>query len=215
MKIVVLGSPGVGKGTYTQDLVLQLQVPHISTGNLFREHIKSGTALGKKAQEYISQGKLVPDELTIQLVQHRFHQADAQQGFILDGFPRTIAQAQALQKITTVDMVLNFTADKEVIMHRLSGRIICRQCGRIYHRLNLIPQKEGECDFCHGDIYQREDDQPKAVEKRLLLYEQQTAPLIEYYKKKGLLRTIKINEEYGKHKEMIQEKIMNVIAMGP
>ena len=212
MKIVVLGSPGVGKGTYTQDLVLTLKLPHLSTGDLFRQHIKSNTSLGKKAQEYISQGKLVPDEVTIELVKDRLQKADAQKGFILDGFPRTIPQAEALQHITALDMVLNFTADKEVIMQHLGGRIICRKCGRIYHKVNIIPQKEGECDLCHGELYQREDDQPKAIEKRLLLYQQQTAPLIEYYKKKGLLQEIKINEEYGKHKAVIQEKIMKVIA---
>lgn len=211
MRIIVLGSPGVGKGTYTQDLVKILDLVHISTGDLFRENIKGGTELGKKAQEFINQGKLVPDEITISMVEERLAKEDGQKGFILDGFPRTVAQAEALEKITPVDMVLNFKAEHEIIMGRLSGRIICRKCARIYHQKNLLPKQEGVCDFCGGELYERDDDKPEAVEKRLELYEEQAAPLVNFYWKKNLLREITVNEEYGTHKEMVQERILKVI----
>lgn len=211
MKIVVLGSPGVGKGTYTQDLVKELDLPHLSTGDLFREHIKNQTALGKQVQEFLAAGKLVPDENTIALVKERLALPDCQKGFIFDGFPRTIMQAEALSRMTAIDVVLNFLADSEVILQRLSGRIICRGCGRIYHRTNLRPKKEGVCDLCQGELYQRDDDTVAAIKKRLALYEQQTAPLIKYYKQKKLLREITVNEEYGKHKTMIMTRILHVV----
>jgi len=211
MKIIVLGSPGVGKGTYTQDLVKILNLIHISTGDLFRENIKNETELGKQAQEFINQGKLVPDQITISMVKERLSKDDCKNGFILDGFPRTVAQAEALEKITPLDLVLNFKADPETIIARLGGRIICKKCARIYHQKNLIPKQEGICDFCGGELNVRDDDKPEAVEKRLKLYQEQAAPLIDFYKKKNFLREITINEEYGIHKKMIQERILKVI----
>ena len=212
MKIIALGSPGVGKGTYTQDLVKILGVVHVSTGDLFRRHMQESSTLGKKAKEYIHRGELVPDEITISMVQERLAQPECQtQGFILDGFPRTIAQAEALDRITPLDLVIDFTADHHIILDRLSGRIICRSCGRIYHLKSIIPKKPGMCDFCQGEVYQRDDDLAQVVEERLRHYAQQAAPLLAYYRQKGLLREIHINEEYGLHKEMIQQRILKVI----
>lgn len=212
MKIVVMGSPGVGKGTYTQDLVKTLNLVHVSSGDLFRENIDSNTELGKKAQEFIKRGELVPDSITIGMVEERLSRDDVkEQGFILDGFPRTPAQAEALEKVTDLDMVINFKADDEVIISRLSGRIICKSCGRIFHKINIPTKEEGICDECGGEIYQRDDDKPEAVEKRLQGYKDQAQPLLDFYSNKGLLRECTINEEYGKYKEMIQERIMKVI----
>src|SRR3989338_4908457 len=218
MKLVVLGSPGVGKGTYTQDLVKICNLIHISSGDLFRENIKNNTPLGQRAKAYIDRGELVPDEITIGMVKDRLTKIkdnltkpNAAKGFILDGFPRTVPQAEALSKITNLNLVINFKADDEVIVSRLSGRIICRKCGRIYHLKNLPPKKKGICDLDGGEIYQRDDDKPEAVRKRLADYHAQSAPLIAYYKKKGLLKEIIVNEDYGSHKEMIQKRILNVI----
>lgn len=212
MKIVVLGSPGVGKGTYTQDLVKMFNLVHISSGDLFRENMKNETELGKKVKAYMDAGQLVPDEITISMVKERLSREDIQRkGFILDGFPRTVPQAEALAEVTDLDLVVNFKADDQVIITRLSGRIICRQCGRIFHKVNIPPKEEGVCDICQGELYQRDDDQPEAVEKRLNAYKEQAGPLINYYQNKGLLKEITINEDYGGHKEMIQERILNLI----
>lgn len=210
MKIVVLGSPGVGKGTYTQDLVKVYDLVHLSSGDLFRENIKNNTTLGKKAKTYIDKGELVPDEITIGMVQDRLSKIE-DNGFILDGFPRTVTQAQALAKVTDLDLVINFKAEDEVIVRRLSGRIICRKCGRIYHLTNLKPKKAGVCDFCGGELYQRDDDKPEAVRKRLADYHAQSAPLIAFYKKNGLLKEIVVNEDYGTHKEILLKRITAVI----
>jgi len=211
MKLVVLGSPGVGKGTYTQDLTKILNVPHISTGALFREHIGKQTELGKKAKEHIDAGQLVPDELTNDLVKERISREDCQNGFIFDGYPRNIPQAESFAKITDLDLVINFKADKEVIIERLSGRRTCSSCGWIFHLKNLPPKVEGICDKCGGKLIQRSDEMPEVIEKRLIVYEKETAPLIDYYKEKNLLKEITINEDYGSHKELIQERIMKVI----
>lgn len=213
MKLVVLGSPGVGKGTYTQDLVKILGLVHVSSGELFRQNMKDGTELGKKAEKYVKRGELVPDLVTIGMVKERLDQNDCKKkGFILDGFPRTVLQAEALAKITALDVVIEFRADDGVIVARLSGRIICRKCGQIYHLKNLPPKKKGVCDFCGGEIYQRDDDKPEAVRKRLADYHAQAAPLIAFYKKKGLLKEIIVNEDYGMHKELIQKRILKVIG---
>ncbi len=218
MKLVVLGSPGVGKGTYTQDLVQICNLIHISSGDLFRENLKNNTPLGQKAKAFIDKGELVPDEITIGMVKDRLikikenlTKPNSAKGFILDGFPRTVPQAEALSKVTNLDLVINFKADDEIIVSRLSGRIICRKCGRIYHLKNLRPKKAGVCDICGGELYQRDDDKPEAVRKRLADYHAQSAPLIAYYKKKSLLKEIIVNEDYGTHKEIIQKRILSVI----
>lgn len=213
MKLLVMGLPGVGKGTYTQELVEELGLVHISTGDIFRENIKNKTELGKIAEKCISEGKLVSDELTVKLVRERLSRSDCKtKGFILDGFPRTILQAEALETITKVDLVVNFKADDKVIIERISGRIICRKCGRIFHKKNILPKVDGVCDDCGGELYQRDDDNPKTVKQRLEIYRQQTAPLMDYYRRKGLLKEMVINEDFGKHKQLIMNRIMKVIS---
>ncbi len=211
MKLIVLGSPGVGKGTYTQELVKELDLVHISSGDLFRENIQNRTTLGIDAEKHINAGKLVPDNLTIAMVEKRLKQSDCAKGYILDGFPRTVPQAEALEKITAVDMVLNFKADRRVIIDRLSGRRICKECKWIYHITNLPQKKAGFCDRCNGEVIQRSDDNPTAINKRLDVYQKETAPLIEFYQKRKLLREIVVNEEFGKFGEVILERIRKVI----
>jgi len=193
MNVVLLGAPSVGKGTYATKLKDLYDVPHISTGDIFRENLKNETELGKKANEYMDKGQLVPDELTISMVADRLEKDDVKSGFLLDGFPRTIAQADALGKMTQVDAVLSFDADKEVIIERVSGRRICRGCGAIYHVKNKPPKQEGVCDACGGEVYQRSDEKPEVFEKRLQAYEEQTAPLKDYYKEKNVLYSIDAN----------------------
>jgi len=209
MKIILLGSPGVGKGTYAAAMKERLGVPHISTGDLFRENIKNQTELGKKAEQYVKSGDLVPDEITIGMLKERIKD---EKGFLLDGFPRTTPQADALSEITRIDLVLNFVADHEVIIQRLSGRRICRNCGAIYHMKNIKPKVEGVCDKCSGELYQREDEKPDVIKERLKIYEEKTAPLIDYYQKKGLLKTVKVNEDFSTHKKEILERIFKAIG---
>ena len=208
---MVLGSPGVGKGTYTSDLVKKLKLIHISSGDIFRDNIKRETKLGKEVEEFIAEGKLVPDKITIPLMEKRLTEKDCQKGFVLDGFPRNVSQAEAMEKLDPLDLVLNFKANHEVIMGRLGGRIICRQCSHIFHLINLPPKKKGVCDACGGELYQRDDDKPEAIEKRLKLYEDQTLPLIKFYSEKGLLKEVLVNEDYSTHKKVIQAKIMKAI----
>ncbi len=195
MNIIFLGAPGVGKGTYTGKLKILYGIPHISTGDIFRENIKNKTELGRDAEAHIEKGELVPDELTIGMVKNRLAEEDIQNGYILDGFPRTIPQAEALEKFAKIDVVVNFVAAESVIMQRLSGRRICRKCGEIYHIKNIPTQVEGYCDLCHSETYQRDDDKPEAIKERLKVYEKQTKPLIDYYKKKGLIVGIDANSE--------------------
>jgi adenylate kinase len=181
MNIIALGAPGVGKGTYTTMMAEAFHLPHISTGDMFRENIKSGTPVGKKAREYMDKGQLVPDEIVIEMLKGTIRQEDCKKGFILDGFPRTIPQADALKGIAKIDVVLNFVAPDQVILDRLSGRRVCRKCGAIFHIRNIPPKKEGICDICKGELYQRDDDKEEVIRKRLVEYETKTAPLINYY----------------------------------
>ncbi|MFH1275739.1 MAG: adenylate kinase [Candidatus Woesearchaeota archaeon] len=212
MKLILLGSPGVGKGTYTQDLIKMLHLLHVSTGDMFRENLKKETPLGKKAKEYMDKGQLVPDEVTIAMVEERLSRDDVKkQGFILDGFPRTKAQAEALDVITKVDKVISFSADKEIIIQRLGGRMVCRSCGHIFHKINLPSKEEGICDVDGGELYTRDDDKPEAIEKRLADYEEVTKPLIDFYHEKGILREVNVNENYAEQKEMIQKRILDAI----
>lgn len=186
MNCIFLGPPGAGKGTLAFEVSKRYNVPHISTGDLFRAAIKNQTELGKKVKAVMDSGALVSDELTIALVHERLDQEDAKRGFILDGFPRTIAQAEALEKIAKIDSVINFyIADSEVIK-RLSGRRICSACGKSFHIEFVKPKKEGICDSCSGELITRPDDKVEAIEKRLTAYKKQTAPLIDYYAKKKL-----------------------------
>jgi adenylate kinase len=194
LNLILLGPPGAGKGTQAELLIAKYQIPHISTGDIFRSAIKAQTSLGKQAQGYLEAGKLVPDEIVIGIVKERLRQEDCQPGFLLDGFPRTISQATNLdavldeqaQKLTAV---INIQVEFEILKERLSGRRICRNCATVYHITNKREQKAGICDHCGGEVYQRGDDLPETVEKRLTVYQEQTEPLINYYKQKGLVVT--------------------------
>jgi len=187
MKIVLLGPPGAGKGTFASQASKLLGLPHISTGDLFREAIKNETSLGKRVKDILAQGRLVPDDLTIGLVRERLALPDAKEGWILDGFPRTIPQAEALQEISSAEMVLNMEVEDSLILERLTGRRICRNCGKIYHIVTIPPKKDGICDVCGGELYVRPDDQESAIKTRLAAYREQTEPLVRWYEDRKLL----------------------------
>lgn len=192
LRAVLLGPPGAGKGTQAVRLVEKYEIPHISTGDIFRKNIKEGTELGKKAQEYMNAGALVPDELVVDLVRDRLQQDDCKNGFLLDGFPRTIFQAEKLDEFLSesnlkMDIVINLKVEKEALIKRLTGRRVCKDCGASYHIVNIPPKKEGVCDICGGELIQRKDDNIETVENRINVYEEQTAPLIGYYKEAGSL----------------------------
>ncbi len=192
LRAVLLGPPGAGKGTQAVRLVEKYEIPHISTGDIFRKNIKEGTELGKKAQEYMNAGALVPDELVVDLVKDRLQQDDCKNGFLLDGFPRTIFQAEKLDEFLSesnqkMDIVINLKVEKEALIKRLTGRRVCKDCGASYHIVNIPPKKEGVCDICGGELIQRKDDNIETVENRINVYEEQTAPLIGYYKEAGSL----------------------------
>jgi len=202
MKLVFLGPPGVGKGTYASRIAPKLNIAHISTGDLFREEIKKKTALGKKAEKYVKKGLLVPDEITTEMLKKRISKPDCKNGFILDGYPRTLNQAKELEKITKIDKVINFHLPRSILIKKISARRVCKNCGKIYniadikvgkiHMPPLLPKKEGVCDDCGGELYQRKDDDPKIVKERLIVYEKQTKPLIDYYKNKKILKNINV-----------------------
>ncbi|MBQ3220878.1 MAG: adenylate kinase [Clostridia bacterium] len=183
MNIILLGAPGAGKGTLASKIVDEYKLPHISTGDIFRENIKNQTPIGVVAKSYIDKGQLVPDEVTCQIVEERLTREDCKNGYMLDGFPRTNAQAEALDKITNVELVINIDVDFSLLMGRLCGRRVCKDCGESYHitRLNGATT----CSRCGGELYQRKDDNPETVQSRLDVYNAQTAPLIEYYTKQG------------------------------
>ncbi|MDR1073947.1 MAG: adenylate kinase [Treponema sp.] len=187
MKLIFLGPPGAGKGTLAVRVKELLNTPHISTGAIFREAIAAKTALGLTVKAIIDAGKLVDDETTIALVKERLAQADAQKGYILDGFPRTIAQAEALATFSPVDKVVNFDIPDSGVIERLSGRRVCRKCGFNWHKVFNPPKRENVCDTCGGEVYTRDDDKPEAIGKRLEVYREQTAPLIAFYRAKGVL----------------------------
>lgn len=185
MNIILLGAPGAGKGTQASKIVDAYRLPHISTGDIFRENIKNQTPIGLLAKSYTDRGALVPDEVTCKIVEERIGRADCKNGFMLDGFPRTIAQAEALDKITHIDLVINFDVDFSLLLDRLCGRRVCKDCGESYHITRL--NGETKCSRCGGELYQRKDDNPETVQSRLDVYSAQTAPLIEYYTKKGVI----------------------------
>ncbi len=190
MKLVLLGAPGAGKGTQASNLAEMLQVPHISTGDIFRANMRENTPLGVKAKSYMDQGLLVPDELTVDLVMDRLAQEDCRNGYILDGFPRTIAQADALAAKETLDAAVNIDVEDSAIIDRMGGRRVCPACGESYHVKYNPPKKEGVCDKCGQALIVRKDDVPETVQKRLEVYHEQTAPLISYYEKQGKLVTV-------------------------
>lgn len=190
MNLVFLGPPGAGKGTIAAVAKNALGVPHISTGDLFRSNIKNETELGKQVKAILASGGLVPDEVTIKMVEKRLAEPDCQNGFILDGFPRTIPQADALSKMTNIDGVVNFVLSEEEIIKRLSGRRMCKSTGRTYHILFNPPKVEGIDDETGEPLIQRDDDKPEAIKHRLEVYNEATAPLIEYYEKKGVVKNL-------------------------
>ncbi|MDO4323608.1 MAG: adenylate kinase [Lachnospiraceae bacterium] len=195
MKIVMLGAPGAGKGTQAKMIASKYQVPHISTGDIFRSNIKNGTELGKKAKEYMDQGLLVPDELTVDLVIDRLSQEDCKNGYILDGFPRTIPQAEALdaalsKRGETMDFAIDVDVPDENIVSRMSGRRACTGCGATYHIVHNPSKKGDVCEVCGETLVLRDDDKPETVQKRLTVYHDQTQPLIEYYSKQNILKTV-------------------------
>ncbi len=195
MKIIMLGAPGAGKGTQAKQIAGKYSIPHISTGDIFRANIKNGTDLGKKAKEYMDKGLLVPDELTCDLVMDRIQQDDCKNGFVLDGFPRTIPQAEALDAALSklgqaMDYAINVDVPDENIVERMAGRRACLECGATYHVVSLPPKVEGKCDNCGSDLVLRDDDKPETVQNRLKVYHEQTQPLIDYYKKQDILRTV-------------------------
>jgi len=211
MKLIMLGPPGSGKGTYASRIGPKLDIPHISTGEMFRENIKNGTEVGKLAKKYLDTGELVPDEVTIKMLKERIGQANAKKGFILDGFPRTIPQADALGKITKVDAVVNLVVPDEVVIARLSSRRQCRKCSKIYNVLFLKSKVEGVCDVCGGELYQRDDDKPATIKERLKEYQKKTQPLINYYKKQRLVIDIPCNS-VDVPPEIMVDKIMKELS---
>jgi adenylate kinase len=195
MKIIMLGAPGAGKGTQAQMIADQYHIPHISTGDIFRANIKNNTELGTEAKKYMDQGKLVPDELTVRILLDRVAQADCADGYVLDGFPRTIPQAEVLdheldKMSDKIDYAVNVEVPDENIIKRMSGRRACLNCGATYHIEYIPPKVEGVCDKCGQNLVQRADDKPETVKNRLSVYHEQTQPLIEYYSKKDILKTV-------------------------
>ncbi len=203
MKIIMLGAPGAGKGTQAKKIAEKYQIPHVSTGDIFRSNIKEGTQLGRKAKEYMDQGALVPDELTIGMLMDRIQQEDCKNGYVLDGFPRTIPQAESLQKAITemgqkIDFAINVDVPDENIINRMSGRRACISCGATYHIVYNPSKISGVCDVCGSELVLRDDDKPETVKKRLAVYHDQTRPLIDYYKEAGVLVNVDGTQELNK-----------------
>lgn len=190
MNIVLLGPPGIGKGTVAVKLSQKLKIPHIATGDMLRENVAEKTKLGIEAKSYMDKGLLVPDDIVIKMVEEKLKKSDCKKGFILDGFPRTINQAEEIGKKIKMGKVVNLQADDEVIIQRLSKRRVCSKCSAIYHLDYIRPKREGICDKCSGKLYQREDDKPEAIKERLRVYREKTEPLIKYYMKKGILADV-------------------------
>lgn len=213
MRIILLGPPGAGKGTQAKSIAGKYNIPHISTGDIFRKNIKEKTPLGIKAKEYIDKGELVPDEVTVAIVEDRIKQGDCVSGFLLDGFPRTVNQADSLAKALDImgsklDSVINIDVPAQALIERLTGRRVCLSCGASFHIIFNPPLKDGICDACGSKLIQREDDSEATVRNRLEVYNNQTAPLIDYYKKIGILQTIDGEQDIDK----VFEDIVNILG---
>ncbi|EHD0645127.1 adenylate kinase [Staphylococcus pseudintermedius] len=212
MNIILMGLPGAGKGTQASEIIKKYPIPHISTGNMFRKAIKDETELGKEAKSYMDRGELVPDEVTVGIVKERISEDDAKKGFLLDGFPRTIEQAEALNSILeelgrTIDAVVNIEVPEEELMNRLTGRRICETCGTTYHLVFNPPKVEGICDIDGGKLYQREDDNPETVANRLEVNVKQSKPILEFYNQKGLLKNI----DGSKHIDEVTSDVIEIL----
>ena len=193
MNLILLGPPGAGKGTQATRIVEKYKVPHISTGDIFRENIKNNTPLGQKAQEYMNKGELVPDQLVVDIALDRLGKDDCKNGFLLDGFPRTVFQADALDKFLKdkgkgIDLVINIEVEDKMLIERLDARRVCPTCAATYNVIGMPPKKEGICDKCNDTLIQRKDDKKETVGNRIKVYHEQTSPLIDYYKEKGLIK---------------------------
>ncbi len=193
MKLIFLGAPGAGKGTIAKMAMEKYSIPQISTGDLFRENISNETELGKKAKEFIDKGELVPDEITVGMLKERIAKDDCQKGYILDGFPRTIPQAESFENIDNVDKVINFEVSEETILKRLTTRRTCKGCGAIFNVITIPPKVEGVCDKCGGELIQRSDETEEVIKNRIVVYKEQTEPLIDFYRKKGLIADVDAN----------------------
>ncbi|EJE1172980.1 adenylate kinase [Staphylococcus pseudintermedius] len=212
MNIILMGLPGAGKGTQASEIIKKYPIPHISTGDMFRKAIKDETELGKEAKSYMDRGELVPDEVTVGIVKERISEDDAKKGFLLDGFPRTIEQAKALNSILeelgrTIDAVVNIEVPEEELMNRLTGRRICETCGTTYHLVFNPPKVEGICDIDGGKLYQREDDNPETVANRLEVNVKQSKPILEFYNQKGLLKNI----DGSKHIDEVTSDVIEIL----
>jgi adenylate kinase len=216
LRIILLGAPGAGKGTQAVRLARLLNVPHISTGDLFRNAIANKTQLGEKVKQYLDNGLLVPDDIVLECVAKRFNEADVSNGFILDGFPRTVPQAEGLKAVLDklgikLDYVINIETTESILLKRLTGRRICSECGANYHIENSPPRVEGICDVCSGKLFVRNDDNEKTAMERLVVYREQTEPLIEYYSNEGLLKTVDgdayIDRVFNSIKELLEAGI--------
>ncbi|MFZ3590833.1 adenylate kinase [Bacillus sp. DJP31] len=215
MNLILMGLPGAGKGTQAEQIVEQYHIPHISTGDMFRAAIKEGTELGLKAKSFMDLGQLVPDEVTIGIVRERLGKDDCNKGFLLDGFPRTVAQAEALESMLnqlerTIDYVLHIHVDQSLLLERLTGRRICKSCGSTYHLVFNPPAQEGICDKCGGELYQRDDDNVETVGNRLDVNIKQMNPLLDFYQEKGYLRTINGEQEIDRVYLDINELLMSI-----
>ncbi len=215
MNLVLMGLPGAGKGTQAEKIVEKYGIPHISTGDMFRAAMKEGTELGLKAKSFMDKGELVPDDVTIGIVRERLSKEDCQKGFLLDGFPRTVPQAEALENLLTdlnrkIDYVINIDVDKSILMERLTGRRICKDCGATYHLVFNPPAKEGVCDRCGGELYQRADDNEETVQNRLDVNIKQSKPLLDFYETKGYLRTLNGQQDIAKVFVDIEELLRSI-----
>ena len=208
MNIIMLGAPGAGKGTQAAVLCEKLNIPTISTGNIIREALKNGTEMGLKAKSFMEAGQLVPDEVVIGIIKDRLQESDCQNGYILDGFPRTIPQAEALDAMgANIDCVIDIEVKDEVIVNRLSGRRVCENCGRPYHVVSLKPKVEGVCDDCNGALVQRKDDQIETIKNRLDIYHKETEPLVKYYEAQGKLKVVEGKDTVAATTEAVFEVI--------
>jgi adenylate kinase len=216
MRLIFLGAPGVGKGTQAQRLAVQEKLPQVSTGDILREAVKQGTALGKQAKGFMDAGKLVPDELVIGIIQEKLTGPDCVRGYILDGFPRTVVQAEALDRmlqekgVDGIEHVVSFDVPNPVLIRRLSGRRSCPTCQAVYHIEHNPPKREGVCDKCGGPLIQRVDDKPETVDARLKVYDEQTSPLGDYYEKRGLLRRVDATESI----DQVYKRLRGIVGKG-